>query len=77
MATSQQKMFNPPSPPYQGGIVLPLIRGIEGVAFHSCNIISNSQTSCPLELRIFLTSSGQITPVRSKTSPLTNSIPVQ
>ena len=34
MATSQQKMFNPPSPPYRGGIVLPLTRGIEGVAFH-------------------------------------------
>ena len=34
MATSQQKMFNPPSPPYQGGIVLSLTRGIEGVAFH-------------------------------------------
>ena len=34
MATSQQKMFNPPSPPYQGGIVLPLTRGIERVAFH-------------------------------------------
>jgi len=32
MATSQQEMFNPPSPPYQGGIVLPLIRGI---AFHA------------------------------------------
>ena len=34
MATSQQKMFNPPSPPDKGGIVLPLTRGIEGVAFH-------------------------------------------
>ena len=34
MATSQQKMFNPPSPPYQGGIVLPLIREIGGVAIY-------------------------------------------
>ena len=77
MSSARQEIFNPLNPPYQGGLYLPLIRGIEGVAFHSCNIISNSQTSCPLELRIFLTSSGQITPVRSKTSPLTNSIPVQ
>ncbi len=77
MSIARQEIFNPLNPPYQGALYLPLIRGIEGVAFHSCNIISNSQTSCPLELRIFLTSSGQITPVRSKTSPLTNSIPVQ
>ena len=33
MSSARQEIFNPLNPPYQGGLYLPLIRGIEGVAF--------------------------------------------